>query len=53
MKTATPSAPSGTAQSELFNGSWGLLKSSGSSYNAADAEANQEMVGYTSQKEES
>ena len=26
------SAPSGTAQSELFNGSWGLLKSSGSSY---------------------
>ena len=43
-ETATPSAPSGTAQSELFNGSWGLLKSSGSSYNAADAEANQEMV---------
>ena len=33
-----------TAQSELFNGSWGLLKSSGSSYNTADAEANQEMV---------
>lgn len=25
-ETATPSAPSGTAQSELFNGSWGLLK---------------------------
>lgn len=43
-ETATPSAPSGTAQSELFNGSWGLLKSSGSSYNTADAEANQEMV---------
>ena len=31
-------------KAELFNGSWGLLKSSGSSYNAADAEANQEMV---------
>ncbi len=43
-ETATPSAPSGTAQSELFNGSWGLLKSSGSSYNAADAEANLEMA---------
>lgn len=43
-ETATPSAPSGTAQSELFNGSWGLLKSSDSSYNTADAEANQEMV---------
>ena len=43
-EAATPSAPSGTAQSELFNGSWGLLKSSGSSYNAADSEANQEMV---------
>ena len=43
-ETATPSAPSGTAQSELFNGSWGLLKSSGSSSNASDAEANQEMA---------
>jgi len=39
-----PSAPSGTAQSELFNGSLGLLNGSGSSYNAADAEANQEMA---------
>ena len=35
---------------ELFNGSWGLLKSSGSSYNA-DAEANQEMVDITTQGE--
>ncbi|MCE6983805.1 plasmid mobilization relaxosome protein MobC, partial [Pseudomonas frederiksbergensis] len=30
-------------QSELFNGSRGLLKSSGSSYNTAHAAANQEM----------
>ena len=40
----TPSAPSGTAQSESFNGSLGLLNGGGSSYNAADAEANQEMA---------
>lgn len=43
-EAATPSAPSGTAQSELFNGSLGLLNGSGSSCNAADAEANQEMA---------
>ena len=43
-EVATPSAPSGTAQSELFNGSLGLLNGSGSSCNAADAEANQEMA---------
>ncbi len=43
-ETATPSAPSGTAQSEFFNGSLGLLNGSGSSYNTADAEANQEMA---------
>ena len=40
----TPSAPSGTAQSESFNSSLGLLNGGGSSYNAADAEANQEMA---------
>lgn len=39
-----PSTPSGTAHNEHFNGSLGLLNGSGSSYNAADAEANQEMV---------
>ena len=43
-EVATPSAPSGTAQSELFNGSLGLLNGNGSSYNAADVEANQEMA---------
>ena len=43
-EVATPSAPSGTAQSELFNGSLGLLNGNGSSYNAADAEASQEMA---------
>lgn len=43
-ETATPSAPSGTTQSELFNDSLGLLNGSGSSYNAANAEANQEMT---------
>lgn len=41
---ATPGAPSGTAQSELFSGSLGLLNGSGSSYNTADTEANQEMA---------
>ena len=40
----TPSAQSGTAQSELFNGSLGLLNGGDSSYNATDAEANQEMA---------
>lgn len=43
-EAATPSVPSGTAQSEFFNGSLGLLNGSGSSYNAADMEANQEMA---------
>ena len=40
----TPSAPSDTARGELFSGSLGLLNGNGSSYNAADAEANQEMA---------
>lgn len=43
-EAATLSAPSGTAQSELFNGSLGLLNGSGSSYNAADVEAYQEIA---------
>ena len=43
-EAAIPSVPSGTVQSELFNGSLGLLNGGGSSYNAADAEANQEMA---------
>ena len=43
-EAVTPSAPFGTAQSELFNGSLGLLNSNGSSYNASDVEANQEMA---------
>ena len=43
-EAATPNTPSGTEQSEFFNGSLGLLNGSGSSYNAADAEANQEMA---------
>lgn len=43
-EVATPSASSDTAQSEFFNGSLGLLNGSGSSYNAADMEANQEMA---------
>lgn len=43
-EATTQSAPSGTVQSELFNGSLGLLNGSGSSFNAADAEANQEMA---------
>ena len=41
---ATPNAPSGSARNELFNGSLGLLNGNGSSYNTADAEANQEMA---------
>lgn len=40
----TPNAPSGTAHGEFFNGSLGLLSGNGSSYDAADAEANQEMA---------
>lgn len=43
-EATTQSAPSGTVQSELFNGSLGLLNGSGSSYNTADTEANQEMA---------
>ena len=43
-EATTQSAPSGTVQSELFNGSWGLLNGNGSSYNTADAEASQEMA---------
>lgn len=43
-EVAIPSAPSGTTQSALFNGSLGLLNGSDSSYNATDAEANQEMA---------
>lgn len=45
-----PSTLSGTAQSELFKGSLGLLNGSGSSYNTADAEANQEMAGILRRK---
>ncbi len=44
-KVTTPSVPSSaTTHVELFNSSLGLLNGSGSSFNAADAEANQEMV---------
>ena len=43
-EAVTPSASFGTAQSELFSGSLGLLNGNGSSYNAAEAEANQEMA---------
>ncbi len=43
-EVATPSAPSGTTQSALFNGLLGLLNGSDSSYNATGAEANQEMA---------
>ncbi|WP_294628521.1 relaxase/mobilization nuclease domain-containing protein [uncultured Bacteroides sp.] len=43
-ETATPSVPSGTAHGDLFNGSLGLLNGNSSSFNAADAEANQEMA---------
>ena len=38
------STPSNTAHGELFGGSLGLLNGSDSSYNAADAEASQEMA---------
>jgi len=37
-------APSATTKSELFSGSLGLLNGNSSSYNATDAEANQEMA---------
>ncbi len=37
-------APSDTAKGELFRGSLGLLNGSGSSYNAADSETNQDMA---------
>lgn len=43
-KITTQSAPSATTHAEFFNGSLGLLNGSGSSYNAADAEANQEIA---------
>ena len=36
--------PSGSARNELFSGSLGLLNGNGSSYNAADVEASQEMA---------
>jgi len=37
-------APSDTTKGEFFSGSLGLLNVNASSYNAADAEANQEMA---------
>ncbi len=40
----TQNAPSGTVKAELFSCSLGLLNGNGSSYNVADAEANQEMA---------
>lgn len=40
----TQNAPSDTAKGELFSGSMGLLNGNTSSYNAADAEANQELA---------
>ena len=40
----TPSVTSDTARGELFSGSLGLLNGHGSSGNATDAEANQEMA---------
>ena len=43
-EAVTPSASFGTAQNELFNSSLGLLNSNGSSYNASDVQANQEMA---------
>ena len=43
-EVATPSTLSGTAHGDLFNGSLGLLNGNGSSFNASDAEANQEMA---------
>ncbi len=43
-EVAMPSTPSGTTRTEVFNGSLGLLSGNASHYNAADAEANQEMA---------
>ena len=43
-KIVTPSALSATTHTEFFNGSLGLLNVNASSYNVADAEANQEMA---------
>jgi mobilization protein bmgA len=40
----TPSTTSDTARGELFSGSLGLLNGHGSSSNATNAEANQEMA---------
>lgn len=40
----TPNVTSDTARSEFFSGSLGLLNGNGSTCNAADAEANQEMA---------
>ena len=43
-EVATPNTSLDMAHGELFNGSLGLLNGSGSSYNTADTEANQEMA---------
>ena len=43
-EVAKSNSPSDIDCGELFNGSLGLLNGSGSSYNAADVEANQEMA---------
>ena len=43
-EVAMPGALSGSVHNKYFNGSLGLLNSSGSSYTATDAEANQEMA---------
>ena len=49
-EVTTPSTSLNTAHGDLFNGSFGLLNSNSSSYNAADAEANQEMERYSAEK---
>lgn len=43
-EVATPSTSLDTAHSDLFRGSLGLLNGNSSSYNAVDAEANQEIA---------
>ncbi len=43
-EVTTPSTPSVTTHAEVFNGSLGLLSGNALPYNAADAEANQEMA---------
>ena len=43
-ETATPSVQPGTTHTEVLSGSLGLLNGSGLSYNATDAEINQEMA---------